>query len=92
MPARDTPAEIDAVIGPLPRYEAEALPLATGPVIGHRDLHGAVDGLGAGVAERRLLHASGVMRATGWRLEGNGWPLLKDGAKSSSGAGDGRLR
>jgi len=78
MPAQGHPAEIDAVIGPLPRYEAEALPLATGPVIGHRDLHGAVDGLGAGVAEEDLLHA--LRRDAGHPaggLEGNGMAAVE---------------
>ncbi len=52
-------AEVDAVIGALPRHEHRAAALAARLVVGERDLHRGVDRFGAGVHEEDPVEIAG---------------------------------
>src|SRR3546814_12962884 len=48
-------SEVHAVVGALAAYQAQALPLALGLVVGQRDLQRGVDRLGAGIGEEDVV-------------------------------------
>ena len=52
-------AHVHAVIGALPRYEAQALALAIGAVVGHHHFQRGINAFGTGVREEHVVHRFG---------------------------------
>ena len=57
--AQRGPADVDAVVGPLARDEADPVSLAVGAVIRHDDLQRGIDRLRAGIAEEEVIETVG---------------------------------
>jgi hypothetical protein len=57
-PAERDAADVDAVVAALTAHEALALPLAAGAVVEQSDLHGRIDGFGAGVREEESVQVA----------------------------------